>query len=80
MMMEILYALVAPAGLLIATNVAAKNPVRNMMEYVGAWNLIHRDACQVASLRPQEEAECEVTSDPTSLNIFLELRKREKAK
>jgi len=80
MMMEILYALVAPAGLLIATNVTANNPVRNMMEYVGAWNLIHRDACQLASLRPQAEAECEVTSDSTSLNIFLELRKREKAK
>jgi extracellular factor (EF) 3-hydroxypalmitic acid methyl ester biosynthesis protein len=80
MMMEILYTLVAPAGLLIATNVTANNPVRNMMEYVGAWNLIHRDACQLASLRPQAEAECEVTSDPTSLNIFLELRKSEKAK
>jgi extracellular factor (EF) 3-hydroxypalmitic acid methyl ester biosynthesis protein len=80
MMMEILYALVAPAGLLIATNVAANNPVRNMMEYVGAWNLIHRDACQLASLCPQVEAECEVTSDPTSLNIFLELRKPAKAK
>jgi hypothetical protein len=51
-----------------------------MMEYVGAWNLIHRDACQLASLRPQAEAEFDVTNDPTSLNIFLELRKREKAK
>jgi len=80
LMMEILYALVGPAGLLIVTNVAPNNPVRNMMEYVGAWNLIHRDACQLASLRPQGEAECEVTSDPTALNIFLELRKREKAK
>jgi extracellular factor (EF) 3-hydroxypalmitic acid methyl ester biosynthesis protein len=80
LMMEILYALVGPAGLLIVTNVAPNNPVRNMMEYVGAWNLIHRDACQLASLRPQGEAEWEVTSDPTALNIFLELRKREKAK
>ncbi|MBV8330769.1 MAG: methyltransferase domain-containing protein [Verrucomicrobia bacterium] len=80
MVMEILYALLAPAGLLIATNVAANNPVRNMMEYVGGWNLIHRDACQLASLRPQAEAEFDVTSDPTSLNIFFELRKPEKAK
>ncbi|MGA8659169.1 MAG: class I SAM-dependent methyltransferase [Chthoniobacterales bacterium] len=80
MMMEILYALVAPGGLLIATNVAANNPVRNMMEYVGAWNLIHRDARQLASLRPQSEGEFRVTNDPTSLNIFLELRKPEKAK
>ncbi len=50
--MEIFYDLVAPGGVLIATNVAAHNPVRNMMEYVGAWNLIYRDARQLASLRP----------------------------
>ncbi len=80
MMMEILYDLVAPGGLLIATNVAANNPVRNVMEYVLAWNLIHRDAPQLASLRPHGEAEFDVTNDPTSVNIFLELRKPQKAK
>jgi extracellular factor (EF) 3-hydroxypalmitic acid methyl ester biosynthesis protein len=79
-MMEIFYDLVAPGGLLIATNVAAHNPVRNIMEYVGAWNLIHRDAVQLASLRPSSEGEFRVTSEPSSMNIFLELRKPEKAK
>jgi extracellular factor (EF) 3-hydroxypalmitic acid methyl ester biosynthesis protein len=79
-MMEIFYDLVAPGGLLIVTNVAAHNPVRNIMEYVGAWNLIHRDALQLASLRPASEAEIRVTSEQTSMNIFLELRKPEKAK
>jgi extracellular factor (EF) 3-hydroxypalmitic acid methyl ester biosynthesis protein len=79
-MMEIFYDLVAPGGLLIVTNVAAHNPVRNIMEYVGAWNLIHRDARQLASLRPSRAEEFRVTSDPTSMNIFLELRKLEKAK
>ena len=77
-MMEILYDLVAPGGLLITTNVAAHNPVRNMMEYVGAWNLIHRDARQLASLRPSSEGESLVTTEPTSMNLFLELRKPEK--
>jgi extracellular factor (EF) 3-hydroxypalmitic acid methyl ester biosynthesis protein len=79
-MIEILYDLVAPGGLLIATNVAAHNPVRNMMEYVGAWNLIHRDAPQLVSLRPSSEGEFRVTSEQTSMNLFLELRKPEKAK
>ncbi len=79
-MMEIFYDLLAPGGLLIATNVAAHNPVRNLMEYVGAWNLIHRDALQLAALRPSSEGEFRVTSELTSMNIFLELRKPEKAK
>jgi extracellular factor (EF) 3-hydroxypalmitic acid methyl ester biosynthesis protein len=78
MMMEILYALVAPAGLLIATNVAANNPIRNLMEYVLAWSLIHRNAPQLASLRPHGEGEFDVTNDATSVNIFLELRKPQK--
>jgi extracellular factor (EF) 3-hydroxypalmitic acid methyl ester biosynthesis protein len=78
--MEILYDLVAPGGLLITTNVAAHNPVRNMMEYVGAWNLIHRDARQLASLRPPSEGESRVTTEPTSMNLFLELRKPEKVR
>jgi len=78
-MMEILYDLVAPGGLLIATNVAAHNPARNIMEYVGAWNLIHRDAPQLASLRPSCEGEFRVTSEQTSMNLFLELRKPEQA-
>ena len=79
-MMEILYDLVAPGGLLITTNVAAHNPVRNMMEYVGAWNLIYRDARQLASLRPSSEGESLVTTEPTSMNLFLELRKPEKVR
>ena len=77
-MMEIFYDLVAPGGLLITTNVAANNPVRNMMEYVCAWNLIYSDAPQLASLRPQAGGQFRVTSDPTSVNVFLEVRKPEK--
>jgi extracellular factor (EF) 3-hydroxypalmitic acid methyl ester biosynthesis protein len=78
-MMEILYDLVAPGGLLIVTNVAAHNPVRNIMEYVVAWNLIHRDAVQLAALGPSSGGEFRVTSEQTSMNLFLELRKPERA-
>ena len=76
-MMEIFYDMVAPGGLLIATNVDAKNPIRNLMEYVLGWNLIYRDANQLAALRPGKTAECDlkVVSDTTSVNIFIEIRK-----
>ena len=79
-MMEVLYNLVAPGGLLIVTNVAAHNPVRNIMEYVVAWNLIHRSALHLASLSPSCKGEFRVTSEQTSMNLFLEVRKPEKAK
>ncbi len=76
-MMEIFYDLVAPGGLLIATNVDAANPIRGLMEYVLAWNLIYRDSKQLSALRPAAAAEKDykVVSDPTSVNIFIEVRK-----
>jgi extracellular factor (EF) 3-hydroxypalmitic acid methyl ester biosynthesis protein len=76
-MMDIFYELVAPGGLLVATNVAANNPIRNMMEYVLAWNLIYRDTRQLEGLRPTKalDGEFRVLSDPTSVNIYIEVRK-----
>ncbi len=76
-MMEIFYDMVAPGGLLIATNVSSKNPVRNQMEYLLAWNLIYRSEEQLLALRPSKagEKESEVIGDPTSVNIYIEVRK-----
>jgi extracellular factor (EF) 3-hydroxypalmitic acid methyl ester biosynthesis protein len=79
-MMEIFYQLVAPGGVLIATNVDAANPIRNLMEYVLDWNLIYRNSQQLAALRPPAAAEKDykVISDPTSVNIFIEVHKPRK--
>ena len=75
-MMDIFYELVAPGGLLIATNVTA-NPVKNQMEYLLSWNLIYRDAKQLRTLRPvkSNEDDVRVLKDPTSVNIYIEIRK-----
>jgi hypothetical protein len=42
-----------------------------------AWNLIYRDAKQLSALRPAKAAEHDykVVGDPTSVNIFIEVRK-----
>jgi extracellular factor (EF) 3-hydroxypalmitic acid methyl ester biosynthesis protein len=76
-MMEIFYELVAPGGLLIATNVSEANPVRHQMEYLLAWNLIYRNERQLHALRPTKagEKDIQVIGDPTSVNIFIQVRK-----
>lgn len=76
-LLEVFYDLVAPGGLLIATNVDISNPSRNWMEYVLEWHLVYRDKAQFAKIAPDKappEA-VEVKSDQTGVNIFLEVRK-----
>jgi extracellular factor (EF) 3-hydroxypalmitic acid methyl ester biosynthesis protein len=76
-LMNIFYDMVAPGGLLIATNVDRSNPIRQMLDYVLEWHLIYRNGRQMLSLRP-DRADPELTtvmSDETSVNIYLEVRK-----
>ncbi len=76
-LMDIFYEMVAPGGLLVATNVEASNPDRQMMEYLMDWHLIYRDAEQLLALAPEKAAreDCRVVSDKTTVNIFIEVRK-----
>ena len=75
-LMTYLYDLVAPGGLLIATNVSTSNPSRNWMEYVLDWHLIYRSARQLSSLAPEAPlAERPVKAIGDAVNISLELRK-----
>lgn len=72
-----LYDQLLPGGVLVVTNFDPVNPIRNLMEYVFEWFLIHRNARQMLALAPEQappEA-CSVSSDPTGCNVFLELRK-----
>jgi extracellular factor (EF) 3-hydroxypalmitic acid methyl ester biosynthesis protein len=76
-LMNLFYNLLAPGGLLVVTNVEASNPIRGMMELILDWHLIYRDANQLDSLVPDSvplESSC-VKSDPTGVNIFMEVRK-----
>lgn len=76
-LLEVFYDLVAPGGLLIATNVDLSNPSRNWMEYVLEWHLVYRDKEQFAKIAPDKAppGSVEVKADETGVNIFLEVRK-----
>ncbi len=76
-LMDYFYALLAPGGLLLATNVTPTNPLINTMESFMEWHLIYRNREQMGILKPEgaPEGACEITLEDTGINIFLEVRK-----
>ncbi|MCL5099382.1 MAG: class I SAM-dependent methyltransferase [Candidatus Omnitrophica bacterium] len=80
-LMDIFYELVAPGGLLVATNVDSSNPSRNWMEYVVEWHLVYRDKKLLTSLIPESATPDMVTikAEALGVNIFVEVRKPEHA-
>ncbi len=79
--MNMFYAMLAPGGVIIATNVDAGNPIKRIMGFIFEWHLVYRTGAEVASLAPAEAApdECVVTADITGCNLFLEVRMPEEA-
>jgi extracellular factor (EF) 3-hydroxypalmitic acid methyl ester biosynthesis protein len=80
-LISIFYDMLAPGGLLVVTNVDNSNPSRKWMEYVLEWHLVYRNKAQLESLAPEEPSlkSVSVNSDPTGVNIFLEVRRSEDA-
>jgi extracellular factor (EF) 3-hydroxypalmitic acid methyl ester biosynthesis protein len=76
-LMNIFYDMLAPGGLLVATNVDASNPIQEMLDYVLDWNLIYRKGAQLQALAPNDAHpdEVNVCADVTGVNIYLEVRK-----
>ncbi len=76
-LMNIFYEVLAPGGLLIATNVDASNPIRNLMEYMLEWHLVYRNQAQLQQLNPDDAppGSFTVRSDVTGVNIYIEVRK-----
>lgn len=77
-LMNIFYGMLAPDGLLVATNVDDYNPIQQMLDYVLDWRLVYRNGRQLQALAP-DEADPEkvvVHADVTSVNIYLEVRKQ----
>jgi extracellular factor (EF) 3-hydroxypalmitic acid methyl ester biosynthesis protein len=76
-LMDYFYGLLAPGGLLLATNVTPSNPIINIMESLVEWHLIYRDQAQMETLKPESapEGSCEIKTEATGINIFLEVRK-----
>jgi extracellular factor (EF) 3-hydroxypalmitic acid methyl ester biosynthesis protein len=75
--MNYFYEILAPGGLLVATNVDQYNPSRNWMDLVVDWHLVYRDAERMQAMKPAQatSAATRIWSEPTSVNIFMELRK-----
>jgi extracellular factor (EF) 3-hydroxypalmitic acid methyl ester biosynthesis protein len=80
-LMNIFYDMLAPGGLLVATNVSdamnRSRPFRYSMEYILDWHLIYRDGPQVGALAPDRAPpdSCRVLAEETGVNVFLEVRK-----
>jgi extracellular factor (EF) 3-hydroxypalmitic acid methyl ester biosynthesis protein len=76
-LMNIFYDLLAPGGLLIATNVDSSKPFRHSMEFILEWHLICRNKDQLAALNPDKAppGSFSVTNEQTGVNIFIEVRK-----
>lgn len=76
-LLEIFYDMVAPGGLLIATNVHARNPSRHWMECVMDWHLVYRDDDGFLALAPSRApaGTSVIKAEETGVNIFLEVSK-----
>lgn len=74
---DIFYSWTERGGLVITTNVEPQNPLRYGMEHLLDWNLIYRNASDMAKLKPAKAAQDDVKiiSDLTGVNVFLEARK-----
>ena len=83
--MNIFYELLAPGGLLLATNATdalnASRPFRYSMEYILDWHLIYRNKAQFAAVAPDSAGpdETTISAEATGANLFLEVRKSKDA-
>ncbi len=77
-LMDIFYDMLAPGGLLLATNVDV-HPAVGEMECFLEWHLIHRNTEQMAKVAPSrsDPDEVKLIRDPTGVNIFMTVRKPE---
>jgi len=75
-LMNIFYTMLAPGGLLIATNVD-EHPAKNQMEYFLEWYLVHRGNDAMRALAPPaaNPRDISLKRDATGVNLFLEVRK-----
>lgn len=74
-MVELFSTLVTPGGEVVVTNVADTNPVSDWMEYVMAWDLIHRSRDEMEDLVPERCSNFakQIDVDATGVNYFLKL-------
>lgn len=75
-LMELWYDSLSPGGLMLIANMNDTKPFRNFIEFILDWQLIYRDSREILSLVPERCCETtRVIAEPTSVNLFLHIRK-----
>ncbi|HZF00954.1 MAG TPA: class I SAM-dependent methyltransferase [Methylomirabilota bacterium] len=70
------YDSLSPGGLMLIANMNDTKPFRNFIEFILDWHLIYRDSREILSLVPECCRETtRVIAEPTSVNLFLHIRK-----
>jgi extracellular factor (EF) 3-hydroxypalmitic acid methyl ester biosynthesis protein len=76
-LMEVFYRMLAPGGLLVATNVELGNPSRNWMEFSVDWHLIYRDYNGMFRILPSRAPQdsVRILTEHSGVNALIEIRK-----
>jgi extracellular factor (EF) 3-hydroxypalmitic acid methyl ester biosynthesis protein len=75
-LMELWYDSLSPGGLLLIANMTDTKPFRHFIEFILDWQLIYRNRAEILSLVPERCRDAaRVIAEPTSVNLFLHLRK-----
>jgi extracellular factor (EF) 3-hydroxypalmitic acid methyl ester biosynthesis protein len=75
-LMELWYDSLSPGGLMLIANMNDSKPFRHFIEFILDWQLIYRNSAEIFSLVPGRCRETTVvTAEPTSVNLFLHIRK-----
>jgi extracellular factor (EF) 3-hydroxypalmitic acid methyl ester biosynthesis protein len=67
-----------PGGLVVVANMNDSKPFRNFIEYLLDWHLIYRDSRALWTFCPDDSrAHAAVLAEPTTVNLFLQVRRPE---
>jgi extracellular factor (EF) 3-hydroxypalmitic acid methyl ester biosynthesis protein len=67
-----------PGGLVVVANMNDAKPFRNFIEFVLDWQLIYRQPRDLENFAPERGREtAAIVAEPTSVNLFLHVRKTE---
>ena len=79
-LMEAFYSMLAPGGLLVATNVD-RHAAINQMECFLDWHLQYRDSEKMRELAPTAASpeDVAIKCDPSGANVFIEVRKPDRS-
>ncbi|HTR40519.1 MAG TPA: class I SAM-dependent methyltransferase [Pseudomonadales bacterium] len=75
-LIDLWYDSLLPGGLMLIANMDDSKPFRNFIEFVLDWQLLYRDSHEFLAMVPARCREVtRVIAEPTSVNLFLHIRK-----